>query len=37
MKKDELIENSAIDMCIQKIALEINEKCFLTKRERNVI
>lgn len=25
MKKDELIENSAIDICIQKIALEINE------------
>lgn len=35
MEKDKLLEDSAIDICIQKIALEINEKMIEYEKERD--
>ena len=35
MEKDKLLEDAAIDICIQKIALEINEKMTEYEKSKN--
>lgn len=35
MEKDKLLEESAIDICIQKIAQEVNEKMIEYEKSKN--